>query len=356
LPNPAGGKLFFNGQEVVFTQANPFITVPFADMNKLEFRPAPNINTATLSVPPSISFQVCDNDGLLDPTPNKLTFSIAPINDPPKASQSVFEMDAASPACALDGLVLSSGTKPEVTDPDVPADTLTVTITAVPTAEQGQYFVGSSTVPLKAGDTLTPAQLQQLCFKPNPAIAGTPGADGRIPTTPLMFSVSDGKGGQDTTGSIQVNVRPTPVVFAPPVPPVIAVPPVVIPFIPPPLINLPVGRTVTNASALREIDDIRFSPIEAAADLDAGGFFDSGRIKAVWNRERVAGVQVVAEEKQAPAKKEIDCAPTPKVKPKLKAVKRSVFAETFSEQLKTAQKRFKPPAKLMPKPDLRKDC
>jgi large repetitive protein len=365
LPNPAGGKLFFNGQEVVFTAANPFLTVPFADIGKLEFRPAPNVNTNTLGTPPSISFQVCDNDGALDPTPNKLTFTIAPQNDPPKASQSVYDMDAGAASCALDGLVLAAGTKPQVSDPDVPADTLTVTITSVPSAEQGQYFLGSSTVPLKAGDTLTPTQLQLLCFKPNPAIAGTPNANGRIPTTPLTFSVSDGKGGQDTNGTIQVNVRPAPVVLAPPLPPAIVAPPIVAtPFVPPAFIPLPVGRTISTASALREADDIRFSPIEAAADLDAGGFFDSGRIKAVWNRERVAGVQVVAEEKAAPVKQEIDCAPAPKVKPKLKAVKRSVFAENlkdtrsknFSEQLKTAQKRFKPPAKLMPKPDLRKDC
>jgi VCBS repeat-containing protein len=374
LPNPAGGKLFFNGQEVIFTAANPFLTVPFADMDKLEFRPAPNVNTSTLTTPPSISFQVCDSDGVLDPTPNKLTFSIAPNNDPPKASQSVYEIDSNSTVCALDGLVLTEGTKPEVSDPDIPVDTLTVTITAVPPAEQGQYFVGSSTVPLKAGDTLTAAQLQQLCFKPNPAISGVRNAEGRIPTTPLTFSVSDGKGGQDTSGSIQVNVRPAPVVAVPslpPLPPVVVVPPVVNPAVinpqvaPPPFINVPVRSTIANASNLREIDDIRFSPIEAAADLDAGGFFDAGSIKAVWNRERVAGVQVVAEEKQViPVKQEVDCVPAPKVKPKLKAVKRSVFAENvkdtmnknFSEQLKTAQKRFKPPAKLMPKPAMGKDC
>jgi large repetitive protein len=365
LPNPAGGKLFFNGQEVVLTATNPFLTVPFADIGKLEFRPAPDVNTANLAAPPSLSFQVCDNDGALDPTPNKLTFTIAPQNDPPKASQSVYDMDSSSTSCALDGLVLATGTKPGVSDPDVPVDTLTVAVTAVPPAAQGQYFIGSSTVPLKAGDTLTPAQLQQLCFKPNPAIAGTPNSTGRIPTTPLTFTVSDGKGGQDTSGSIQVNVRPAPVVLAPPLPPVGVPPPIAPVALIAPFIGLPVGRTIATASALREADDIRFSPIEAAADLDAGGFFDSGRIKAVWNRERVAGVQVVAEEKQAPpAKVEIDCAPAPKVKPKLKAVKRSVFAETlkdganknFSEQLKMAQKRFKPPAKLMPKPELRKDC
>jgi VCBS repeat-containing protein len=365
LPNPAGGKLFFNGQEVIFTAANPFLTVPFADIGKLEFRPAPNVNNANLTAPPSISFQVCDSDGVLDPTPNKLTFSIAPANDPPKASQSVYDMDSSSPSCALDGLVLTAGTKPSVSDPDIPADTLTVAITAVPPATEGQYFVGNSTVPLKAGDSLTPAQLQQLCFKPNPAISGTLNSTGRIPTTPLLFAVSDGKGGQDTTGSIQVNVRPSPVISVPPLPTVVPVPPIVVPPVLPPVIIPPVGRTISTASAQRAFDDLRFSPIEDAKDLDAGGFFDAGSIKAVWNRERVAGVQVVAEEKQAiPVKQEVDCVPAPKEKPKLKAVKRSVFAETlkdnanknFSEQLKTAQKRFKPPAKLVPKALPVKEC
>jgi VCBS repeat-containing protein len=365
LPNPAGGKLFFNGQEVIFTAANPFLTVPFADMGKLEFRPAPNVNTANLSAPPSISFQVCDSDGVLDPTPNKLTFSIAPANDPPKASQSVYDIDSSSPTCALDSLILSAGTKPGVSDPDIPADTLTVAITAAPPVTEGQYFVGNSIVPLKAGDSLTPAQLQQLCFKPNPAISGTPNSTGRIPTTPLLFTVSDGKGGQDTSGSIQVNVRPPSVISVPPLPPIVHVPPIVVPPVLPPVIIPPVGRTISTASAQRAFDDLRFSPIEDAKDLDAGGFFDAGSIKAVWNRERVAGVQVVAEEKQAtPVKQEVDCVPAPKEKPKLKAVKRSVFAETlkdngnknFSEQLKTAQKRFKPPAKLVPKALLVKEC
>lgn len=365
LPNLAGGKLFFNGQEVIFTAANPFLTVSFADMGKLEFRPAPDVNTATLSAPPSISFQVCDSDGVLDPTPNKLTFGIAPANDPPKASQSVYDMDSSSPVCALDSMLPTAGTKPGVSDPDIPADTLTVAITAVPPATEGQYFVGTSTVPLKTGDALTPAQLQQLCFKPNPAISATPNSTGRIPTTPLTFTVSDGKGGQDTSGSIQVNVRKQPVISVPPLPPLVPVPPIVVPPVVPPLTTPPVGRTISAASALRAFDDLRFSPIEDAKDLDAGGFFDGASIKSVWNRERVAGVQVVADEKQVIAvKQEVDCLPTAKEKPKLKAVKRSVFAETlkdnanknFSEQLKTAQKRFKPPTRLMPKPSLVKEC
>jgi VCBS repeat-containing protein len=364
LPDVAAGKLFYNGQEVALT--NGFFQVAFADINKLEFRPAPNVNTANLAQAPNISFQVCDNDGLLDPTPNRLTFNIVPVNDPPKATQSVYAMDAGSPTCALDPLPLVSGVRPGATDPDLPADTLTVTLNAVPPADQGQYFVGSSLVPLKAGDTLTPAQLQQLCFKPNTAITGTRLPDGSIATAPLLFTVSDGKGGQDTTGSVQVNVKPTPSLppVAPPrITPLLPVAPILtVPFLPP-----PTRAAVTNASNLRAMDDIRLSPIEAASDLDAGGYFDSGRINAVWNRERVAGVQVVAEEKEAPKPKkvEVECEPAkPKEKPKLKVVKRSVFADNlkdgpnknFTEQLKAAQKRFKPPAKVMPKPQLQRDC
>jgi large repetitive protein len=364
LPEAAAGKLFYNGSEVVLPAVG-YITVNFADINKLEFRPAPNANTANLAQAPSIRFQVCDNDGALDPTPNKLSFSIAPANDPPVATQSVYVIDAASRTCALDPLPLVSGTKPGVTDADLPADTLTVAINAVPDASQGQYFVGSSAVPLKAGDTLTPAQLQQLCFKPGANVTGTRLPDGTIATSPLRFTVSDGKGGVDTSGSVQINVKPlpAPVPTTPPRP--IALPPttpiVAAPFLP------PITRgAIVGASALRAADDIRFSPIEASSDLDADGFFDSGRIKSVWNRERVAGVQVVEQEKPAPMVKPVeDCEPAkPKEKPKLKAVKRSVFADNvkdvtnknFTEQLKSAQKRFKPPTKLMPKPQLSKEC
>jgi large repetitive protein len=364
LPEPAAGKLFYNGSEVVLPAVG-YITVNFADIDKLEFRPAPNVNTANLAQAPSINFQVCDNDGALDPVPNKLTFNIAPANDPPVATQSVYVVDAVSTTCALDPLPLVSGTKPGATDPDLPADTLSVTINAVPDAAQGQYFVGNSAVPLKAGDTLTPTQLQQLCFKPGANVTGTRLPDGSIATAPLRFTVSDGKGGVDTSGSVQVNVKPLPALIptAPPRP--TALPPVA-PIIAAPFVPPITRSAITGASALRAADDIRFSPIEASSDLDADGFFDSGRIKSVWNRERVAGVQVVAEEKSAPAIKPVeDCEPAkPKVKPKLKAVKRSVFAENvkdvtnknFTEQLKAEQKRFKPPVKLMPKPQLLKEC
>ena len=63
--------------------------------------------------------------------------------------------------------------------------------------------------------------------------------------------------------------------------------------------------------------------------------------------------------------KDLDCLPEKiKVKPKLNLVKRSVFAQAagdapnkaFTEQLKSAQKRFKAPAKRMPKTDTRKAC
>ena len=62
-------------------------------------------------------------------------------------------------------------------------------------------------------------------------------------------------------------------------------------------------------------------------------------------------------------KGDADCVPAVKAKIKPKAVKRSVFAEAvakpsaaFSEQLKDAKKRFKPPVKLIPKQALVKDC
>jgi VCBS repeat-containing protein len=364
LPDPAGGKLFFNGTEVVLVGG--FLQIPFADIGKLEFRPAPNANTANLTAPPGFNFQVCDNDGAFDPTPNRITFTLIPANDPPVASQSVFGMDASATGTALklDNAQLLSGIKPIVTDPDRPADVLTVMIDVVPPASQGQYFVGTSLIPLKAGDVLTEAQLQQLCFKPNPAISGTPGADGRIPTQPLMFTVMDGKGGQDATGTIQVNVRPAPALPPVVVPPVVITPPSLPPVVFAPLLPI-TTRAVNEAAKLRAADDIRFSPIEAASDLDAGGYFDGGRINSVWNRERVAGVQVVAEEAPKSPVKEIDCAPIkPKEKPKLKVVKRSVFADgvkdapnkNFSEQLKAAQKRFKAPVRTVPKPEIRKDC
>jgi hypothetical protein len=67
--------------------------------------------------------------------------------------------------------------------------------------------------------------------------------------------------------------------------------------------------------------------------------------------------------KAAAAEEKEDCIPTVKPVIKPKAVKRSVFADAvakpklgFSEQIKDARKRFKAPAKVMPKPMIQKDC
>jgi VCBS repeat-containing protein len=74
---PTSGSLTFNGIAVTANQV-----IAAADLGKLVYTPAANANGNGLA---SLTFSVQDNHNAYDPTPNKLTFDVAAVNDAPVA-------------------------------------------------------------------------------------------------------------------------------------------------------------------------------------------------------------------------------------------------------------------------------
>jgi hypothetical protein len=242
---------------------------------------------------------------------------------------------------------------PVPTDPDLPAQTLSITVASLPTS--GVFVLDGQ--PIAAGQTLTPAQWQRLQFQPNATFTGPVQANGTIDGGALVFVVNDGNGGQVTS---RLNLCIKPAAAQPPTQPPVVVPPVA----PPPVVVPP--------APLPPIVRLFETPPTTPPDLTGGNLFESERISGLFGDELIgpwATPKVVAETKievpeappptvakQTAVKKAVaDCDP-PVVKAKPKAVKRTVFADKvakastgFSEQVKDAKKRFKPPAKVVPK-------
>lgn len=200
LPIAASGLLSFNGVAITVGQI-----IPVASINQIVFTPAANANSALLGGNPGFNFSVCDVNGpAFDPAPNRISFNITPVNDPPLAPNEVFTV-------ARDVTLTSPGAKLTAvqgpTDPDLPNDTLQIQVQSLPSAGQGVFYRPGAfgAVPLSVGDLLTPAQLQQLCFVPSPALTGTPNPDGSIPAGTLGYKVTDVTGAT-ANGSIAIVV------------------------------------------------------------------------------------------------------------------------------------------------------
>ncbi len=349
---PTSGTLIFNGAPVTAGQV-----IQLAQLNTLQYVPALNANNSNLPAAPSFTFSVCDNSGdaptQFDPSPNRITINLIPINDPPTAPTITVTIDQnatpGSPACEV-GPVL-----PAPSDPDLPAQTLTITVDTVPPASAGRFVLadGSAVVP---GQVLTQQQLQALCFVPNPLNPIPVAANGLIPSGALTFTVLDGNGG-GADGAINANVRP----FNPAPPPAPPLPPILPPAPPIPPIPAP---PPTISFVPPPVERLRLEDPRQPNDFDPFVPWFAG--PPIQGAERVAMVNEKAAEATKPVvQAKDDCVPEPKakVKPKAVAVKRSVFvapglepARPFSEQLQAAKKRFVPPVKVVPKPTPQRDC
>jgi fimbrial isopeptide formation D2 family protein/uncharacterized repeat protein (TIGR01451 family) len=200
LPVAASGVLSFNGVAITVGQV-----IPFANINQIVFSPAANINSAVLGANPGFDFSVCDVNGpAFDPAPNRVSFNITPVSDPPLAPNEVFTV-ARDVTLTSPGAKLSAVQGPS--DPDLPNDTLQIQVLSLPTASQGVFYrpAPGGVVPVSIGDLLTPAQLQQLCFVPSPLLSSTPNPDGTIPAGALGYKVTDVTGAS-ANGSIAIIV------------------------------------------------------------------------------------------------------------------------------------------------------
>lgn len=356
---PDSGELLLDGQAVVAGQV-----IPFDQLALLSYLPAPGANSATLAQPPSLQFSVQDNTGRFDPVPNTFTFLIDPANDPPLAPSIVRTIDANATAGSDAARILDM---PAPTDPDIPAQTLSVVIDALPPAANG-VFLNADGTPVTVGQAMTVQQLQNLSFVPAPGFSAPVDAQGLMSAGALQYHVSD-PDGASASGSIGINIRPPAV--APPPPP--APPPFIpgppgpppIPEAPPPTIFLrspppPVGEMQLPHYTSARSDFDPFSPIavNAFSPIREAVAPTSGDLDPQAPPRRGSNVRGVADEQDDESVK-----PKAKVKVKVKvkpkALERAGLGETgggkvvaasrsFSEQLKIARKPFKPPAKIAP--------
>ena len=384
---PASGTLTLDGLPVVAGQV-----VPADRLAGLAYRPAPDANRDNLPGPPQVVFSVIDGGGRAALQPSTFTIDIVPVNDPPRAPSTVVTIDGDARADTPRAGVPAFGI---ATDPDLPAQQLTLTVVDLPPAGHGQFRVDGA--PITVGQMLTNEQLQRLQFVPDPALATPPDAEGNRPAGAMRFVVDDGNGGQ-AAGEVVVNVRPVNTITPPsgvitgepgigasaglrPPPPVTADALMAgllaaggpLPFEPlgpgeprdpaaptgllssqgafaPILSGLgPVG-TLADAGAQREVERILL------AEHEYGILSPIALVRAHDTLQRQLDREAL--KAAADAKADEDCIPAkPKPKPKPRAVTREMLnpavgekPATFSDRLKDEGKRFKPPVQAKPRP------
>jgi large repetitive protein len=302
------------------------------------------------------TFTYCVTDGVCDPQKAQIVITLNGVNDPPTAR--------GTPEVAEEGGMMRCDLAVVSDAEDAPAQ-LSVKIDAIANSASGTFFYREPIagqpgqfreVPVTAGVTITGEQLAQLCFKANPQNGALRGPDGALLPPTLAFTVTDTSGAQASSSTIIV-IKPPVRVETPPtapreVPPIAVVPTL---LIPPAIIPTIDGRPLA---------PIVVPPLNLAPALDPVSLFDptTTLAEAPLPPDRaVKSAAVTADEK--PVAKVDDCIPTAKPKVKMKAVKRSVFADSaqkpmvaFSEQMKEAKKRFKLPAKVAPRPASGKEC
>jgi large repetitive protein len=176
---PAAGSLTLNGAPVAAGQL-----IPAAQLANLVFTPAPNANGSGYA---SFAFSVQDSAGAFDTAPNTLTFNVTPVNDAPVVTSSTI-------TATEQGAPVALGLAPPT---DVDGDTLTITVTGLPTIGQVQLADGT---PVANGATLTPAQLAGLRYLPP---ADYNGVD---PIGAFNYAVSDGT--VSVPGGTTISVTP----------------------------------------------------------------------------------------------------------------------------------------------------
>lgn len=245
---------------------------------------------------------------------------------------------------------------PAPTDPDVPAQPLTITVLSVPPAGSGVIVLPDGT-PVQAGQSISISNLQNLSFVPNQADPTAPGADGLIPAGALQYRVSDPLGA-NAQGSITIRVNTVPFVPPPPPPPgppVVNIPPPVPPpnVIPPaaPFVPSPQSPPFSDLTNLHQDFD-PFQPWTQNKSMSSmsteQGDLATGRVAP----QMVKAANLTQDE-----------APEPKAKPKAKLKVRPAARsdssgaivierlKPFTEQVKAARVPFKRPTTVAVRPN-----
>ncbi len=163
---PLTGTLLLNGIPVVNGQV---VSVADIATGNLTFTPAPNAAGVNYA---SMTFSVQDSAGAFDTLPNKLTFDVTPVNDPPVAGGDSASTTLNTPLTIAPITLIGNDTDPEGNP---------LTVVSVQSATNG-------TVSLVGGNVL---------FTPTPGYTGP---------ASFTYTISDGQGGTSTaTVSISVN-------------------------------------------------------------------------------------------------------------------------------------------------------
>jgi hypothetical protein len=205
----ATGALFDNGN---FVSPGDFVSVVDIAAGRLLFAPAHDANGSAYA---NFTFQVQDDGGTaggtagggvdLDPAPKTMTINVTPVNDQPvRIAGNVTDLNliqySAITSLGLAGLNYGPGG-----GADEASQTLTYTITAVPSASLGSIVLSDGTTVVTTNATYSLGQIQGMAFKPNGNAFGGPAT--------FAFKVQDNggtaNGGSDTLGeSLMIAVAP----------------------------------------------------------------------------------------------------------------------------------------------------
>jgi hypothetical protein len=179
VPDSTKGEVRLSDGTVVKTDAS--LTV--AQLSTLVFETASNANGS------AGSFSYTINDGQGSTATQAISINITPVNDVP----------VADPNKTITLLQDSAPTALSITVPtDVDGDPLTLVVNSIPDAAKGEIRLSDGTV-VKAGASLTLAQLTTLVFVPASKANGTAGD--------FSYTVSDGQGGV-ATQTVAINITP----------------------------------------------------------------------------------------------------------------------------------------------------
>lgn len=261
------------------------------------------------------------------------------INRPPVANSIDVVVDQRATAGSVESQIPDI---PAPSDPDEPAQALTIVVNSLPAANSGSLLLADGT-PVQAGQTLTLSQFQSLAFAPNAADTTPVGVDGLIPAGSMIYRVTD-SAGASADGAINIRVIPAPaVVPVVPVVPVFAPPPATVP-----LATAPANQFVFAPSAIAPFATANTDPFDPNSPFDPYQPWAQNRLfePTAADRTEVDVGKVAPSIVKASNLTNDDCVDVPKPKPK--AIKRAPIdralsdkVKPFSEQVSAARKPFR---------------
>jgi uncharacterized repeat protein (TIGR01451 family) len=181
LPTPEQGTLLLNGQPV-----QPGQNLTPEQVSQLVFQPNPNFTGSV-----TFNYTVTDNQGLTSPPATVTIPVVAPGNQPPVA-----ENRSTPPLPNTSTIPV-----PQLIGRDPDGTVVRYTITTLPTPQQGTLLLNGQ--PVQPGQNLTPEQVSQLVFQPNPNFTGS---------VTFNYTVTDNQGLTSPPATVTI-----PVIASPPV-------------------------------------------------------------------------------------------------------------------------------------------